>query len=99
MASGYLPSCVPTSIPQIVTMTLICRNYFGIILYVGCSQHSRRSREVTPMTAPPVPVSPLQQPTARAIAAGRHDCARLELAATLVVLGAVEQIDASTYRV
>src|SRR5688572_12949838 len=51
------------------------------------------------MNATTVTVSTLQATLARAIAAGRHDRARLERAATLVVLGAVDKLDEQTYRV
>jgi hypothetical protein len=51
------------------------------------------------MNATAVTVSTSQATVARAIAAGRHDRGRLERAAALVALGAVEQIHTGTYRV
>ena len=46
-----------------------------------------------------VSLTTVQQVIARALAAGIHDRGRIERAAQLVALGAVEQIDVTTYTV
>jgi hypothetical protein len=51
------------------------------------------------MATASVTLPSLQHALATAIAAGKHDRARLERAATLVMLGAVSKIDERTYRV